>query len=255
MWNVGSASSIAQAPSAPPLQQERPTLASIERNYQVRDDDVANWSPKLFGAIPVGTIGGERNLTVSEGRLLDRLTFDRGIAGLQRFSNAADAAFTVADANQTPPTTLPARVEADIARLPPAQQAEARAQWPRNDGHNDAFRHAYWSATLTREFGANWTREFTTAHEARPGNPGMREAMDLYNNEVGRRIATDNPNANPVELARLVNQAVTDGRLVVVDQNGRLAWSNTVRFGEHGISAPTAEPGVIGVPADTPSAR
>lgn len=35
--------------------------------------------------------------------------------------------------------------------------------------------------------------------------------MDLYNNELGRRIATENPEASPEELARLVYEAVEDG--------------------------------------------
>ena len=40
-------------------------------------------------------------------------------------------------------------------------------------------------------FGEEFTRRFTTAHEATPDNPSAREAMDLHNNEVGRRIAAE----------------------------------------------------------------
>ena len=34
------------------------------------------------------------------------------------------------------------------------------------DGRADAFRHAYWNALGTAEFGSNITQIFTDAHEA-----------------------------------------------------------------------------------------
>ena len=37
-----------------------------------------------------------------------------------------------------------------------------------------------------------------------PGNSADREAMDLYNNEVGRQIALAHPDASRQELADLV---------------------------------------------------
>ena len=130
-----------------------------------------------------------------------------------------------------------------------------RALWPTNDGHNDAFRHAFWNARLTSEFGSEWTAQFATAHEARPGNPGMREAMDLYNNEVGRRIAIDNSRATTAQLADLVQQAVRNGDLVVVDQGGRLAWSNSVAVGHHGVSPSSPAAARLPVPDGNASAR
>lgn len=248
------ASSPAQAPPPPP--PPKPPLASIERNYQVADDRTADWSPKLFGVIGVGEIGGKQNLTVREGQLLDNLTRDRGIMGLSEFRNIHDDAFATADRREPPAAgPIPPAVEAKIAQLPPDRQAEARALWPNNDGHNDAFRHAYWNARLTSEFGAEWTAQFATAHEARPGNPGNREAMDLYNNEVGRRIATEHPNASPAELADHVRAALRNGDLVVIDQGGRLAWSDTVAVGQHGITPPAAAAPNIGVPNGDASAN
>ena len=41
---------------------------------------------------------------------------------------------------------------------------------PNNDGPADAFRHAVWSALLTRQFTADWAQEYTGAHEDLPGN-------------------------------------------------------------------------------------
>ncbi|MFC8529631.1 DUF6973 domain-containing protein [Nocardia sp. NPDC057227] len=107
------------------------------------------------------------------------------------------------------------------------------------DGHADAFRHAYWNAMLTKEFGAEWTEAFATAHE-RTDDPARThataEAMDLFNNEVGRRIATENPTASNPELYDLVKQAVLDGRTVVVGPgpDNHLMYSNQVPLGYTG---------------------
>jgi hypothetical protein len=227
---------------------QKPSLDSIERNYQVAEEKSEKWSPKLFGSIPIGTLGGERELTVTEGKLLDNLTRDRGINGLQKFKDIADDAFKVADARVPPGETLPAhlkkQIEVEVMELPKKQRAAAREaitndlmkSWPRNDGHNDAFRHAYWNARLTSQFGAEWTKQFTTAHEgSNPGN-STREAMDLYNNEVGRKIALANPKASPQELADLVKAALDKGELVVIGKNGHLAWSNEVARNDHGVT-------------------
>jgi hypothetical protein len=73
--------------------------------------------------------------------------------------------------------------------------------------------------------------------------------MDLYNNEVGRKIATDNPKASVDELAKLVRKAVDDGKLIVVDRAGKLAWSNTVTVWDHGLAPSGTKAGKIAVPA------
>ncbi len=227
----------------------KPDLADIETDFQVQDDRTADWSPKLFGAIPLLGLGGTQHLTVTEGELLDQLTTDRGFNGLREFRNIKDDAFETANTRFPPPAgPIPAAVEAQIQALPADQQDIARALWPTNDGQNDAFRHAYWSAELTREFGAEWATQFTTAHEAIPGNPGIREAMDLYNNSIGIAIAEANPNASSSELADLVAEAVNDGDLVVVNQAGHLEWSDNIAIGQHGMAPSAPFPGVIGVP-------
>ena len=52
-----------------------------------------------------------------------------------------------------------------------------------HNGNGDAFRHAYWNAIMTREFGVDFTRELTNAHEAVPGGGPRNEVfMDLHNN-------------------------------------------------------------------------
>lgn len=52
--------------------------------------------------------------------------------------------------------------------------------------------------------------------------------MDLHNNEVGRRIARENPDADSDELATLVEQAVRDGQTVVISQDGNLGYSDQI---------------------------
>jgi hypothetical protein len=47
-------------------------------------------------------------------------------------------------------------------------------------------------------------------------------AMDIYNNEIGRRIAIRNPKASDEELAKLIYAAVKRGEMKVmaVDKKG-----------------------------------
>ncbi|MCC6976088.1 MAG: WXG100 family type VII secretion target [Anaerolineae bacterium] len=85
-----------------------------------------------------------------------------------------------------------------------------------NDGLGDAFRHAYWSARMTQEFGADWAEEFTSAHETKAGNPAARDFMDRHNNALGIRIAQEYPNASPEQLANLIAQAVQNGEGVYI---------------------------------------
>lgn len=204
-------------------------LLRIEHEYQVDEEPSVAWSPRLGGAVPVGGVLGTRTLTLTEGRLLDNLTFSRGLLGLQRFRGIADEA--LAEAQRRMPSGTPGSAF--------------------TDGHGDAFRHCYWNARLTREFGEVWTRAFCTAHEARAGNEAMSEAMDLYNNEVGRGIATANPNATAATLSDLVLAALTAGRLVVVHSRGHLEWSHQVAIGATGSTPPATVPGRIRVPDGT----
>ncbi|CAG7845080.1 hypothetical protein USB125703_01337 [Pseudoclavibacter triregionum] len=120
-------------------------------------------------------------------------------------------------------------------------------------GHGDAMRHAYWNALMTQQYGEDSTKRFTTAHEMKPGNNAQEEAMDLYNNEVGRRIAGEHPDATPEELQTLVEQASANGELLVVDSNGELAWSDQVEQGSTSETGHSADgpidgqyPGMVG---------
>lgn len=241
---------IAQASYSPP-----PSLESITEKYQVADDRMADWSPKLGGLIPIGEIGGKKNLTVTEGRLLDNLTRDTGLLGLREFGAIKDQALDVSVAPVPLATSIPPAAERQIAAMPAEIRGEMRAAYPGNDGHTDAFRHAYWNAMMASEFGQTWTQQFATAHEGVPGNFAVREAMDLYNNEVGRKIAADNPGASRAVLADKVQAALDNGELVVVNRSGNLAWSNEVARGQHGVALLGVAPAAIGTPAGNASAH
>jgi hypothetical protein len=69
----------------------------------------------------------------------------------------------------------------------------------------------------------------------------LREAMDLSDNEIGRRIAVQHPDADPTDLARLVADAVRNGQTVVVGGEGRLV-QRRVPVGLTGDPADVAVP-------------
>jgi hypothetical protein len=218
----------------------RPDLDGILRDYQVVNDPggMIDWEPnggllKDMGALFTDPM----RMTATEGQLLDQ----RSALDIVGMNNIKDDAWNAA-----------------IERFPAPQDkrsnfpTEERFQsWASNDGHRDAFRHAYWNALMTQRLGEDFSERFTTAHEGSPNNRSDREAMDLYNNEVGRLIGAENPTASPREIADLVEQALNNGELIVIGANGELAWSDQVAYGEHGTANDPATPGVI----QTPDAR
>lgn len=167
-----------------------------------------------------------RELTYTEAAALAELRAKYGKDGETRFKAIYDDAFATSNARM------------------PSVKPDGSPGGDGNDDHNDAFRHTYWNARLTQEFGEDWTRRFTTAHEGPPENPTQREAMDLYNNEVGRKIAMSHPNATPQQLADLVGQAVREGQTVVVSADGKhLEFSDQIRSQDTGTPGPKAASG------------
>jgi len=83
-----------------------------------------------------------------------------------------------------------------------------------NNGKSDAFRHAFWNALDTAEFGASITKLFTDAHEF--GETGIDSRMDLFNNGQGRDIAVNNNYGfftSDITISLVIQQAVFDGIL------------------------------------------
>lgn len=198
----------------------------IYEEYQVEDDtmtewELTGWKRKLAELAGV-TIPDPVEVTETEAEMLD------GLAPLKMksFNDTKDLAF-----DQTAQ-----RYGDENGQDPHPGQAEF------NDDHADAFRRAYINALQARDLGEDWTTDYWTAHERIPNNDPAREAMDLHNNEVGRRIAEENPGASDAELGDLVEQAVADGEMVVIDQDGRLVPSNSITPAQAGHPDPDAAP-------------
>jgi hypothetical protein len=97
---------------------------------------------------------------------------------------------------------------------------QTSALFPGESLHNsraDAFRHSYWNALITQEFGAEYAQAFTTKHETSPGSVREEQFMDLHNNSVGRDIGLSYPNLRPEQIQQKVMDALTNGQLYVWD--------------------------------------
>ena len=207
------------------ISYEQPAITpdDILSIYQAPADIMVLYEPEI-GPLPINIpfITGRR-MTQTEADLLNDLGNHRGIAGLIAFKNISsndinDPGHAYRAANEYFP-----RIDATDNPIPGGE-----------DGHNDAFRHAFWNVLMTKHFGEDFATAFATAHEGRPDNVAGREAMDLFNNELGRRIATENPNASDKELADLTFTAINNGEAVVIDRNNNLAFSNQVAVGATG---------------------
>lgn len=196
-------------------------LDEILRKYQVSEDPdgALDWESDW----PLNMLTDPKHVTATEARILSEMS-PLDLRDMDQIKDAAE-------------------VEAKV-RFPPQNGVNDVA-----DNHTDAFRHTYWNALMTQRFGEHWTKDFATAHERLPANPATAEAMDLYNNELGRNIAVANPDASPEELAGLVEQAVNNGDAVVIAPGGeRLAWSDTIPLGEAGTTTLATVPGQAPMP-------
>ncbi len=199
----------------------KPTPEEILEEYQVEDGEMVEWKPKL-GRLPFRAFWmAPQTLTQKEADLLDWLADGAqqgGVLALHEFRDIRDLAFD----------------ESEL-RYAPTLRHSGLGVVRGNFDHTDAYRHAYWSALLTAEYGAEFASDFTDAHEGAPGNLPDVEAMDLFNNEVGIRLARENPGASREELADLVFEAVENGETVLLNQDSELAYSDQVPVGETGV--------------------
>ncbi len=219
----------------------RATLGRITRDYQVPDD------PDGMVYVPNGIWAplDLRRVTAKERRLILQLPIRAGLSGWNQFNAVRKRAVDMTGTfiGLPTPNQVPRRVRDYIERTHPGEVETWIDLWRNTDGHSDAFRHAYWNALMTKAFGPVFAQAYGSAHEGGPNSPQVSEAMDLYNNEVGRTIAEDYPDASEQQLAILVRNALRSGKLVLIDQDGRLAWSNKVKWAEHGLAPPA--PGSI----------
>lgn len=59
-----------------------------------------------------------------------------------------------------------------------------------HNGRGDAFRHALFSALNSRDLGIDLAKRLGDAHELHPAETPLGREMDLFNNDVGRKIFT-----------------------------------------------------------------
>jgi hypothetical protein len=198
-------------------QRHRDLLAK----YHVKTDGTTEWPSGLTGWLAEQAGFKKERITQAEAKMLDDLQMRKGLVGLKEFADLRQDALHAAEG-----------------------KFEGKGL---TDGHADAFRHAYWNALMTQRYGEEWAREFATAHERNPSSHSVPVGMDLHNNEVGRQIAQANPDASPEELANLVEQAVKDGKMVVIDKNDTLVPANELNPGDTRDSKnnpwPTDNPG------------
>lgn len=199
----GGAANLGAADQEGEQQGEQRTEALV-RHLALRDRYQVAPDPDGMTAWPDGVLGlfRQKTMTTGEARMLDDLSLPDKLDAQDIYDRANERA-----------------------------QDVLGGQW-KHDGHANAFRHAYWNALMAQRFGEEWAADFATAHERDPGAHPTPVAMDLYNNEVGRRIAVENPDASAEELEQLVVRAVENGEMVVVDEDKQLTYSNETPVGE-----------------------
>jgi hypothetical protein len=226
----------------PDIQESGRSTDEILKQYQVADDEVLEeWSLSTFGGLI--ELGSLRGITKTEAELMQQLydsqrSFIHGASAISTFKRIVDSSGTDKEVNayRVADQYFPRTDDKGIP-IPGV-----------NDGHNDAFRHAFYNAMLTKEFGVDFAAAFGTAHEGKPGNEADREAMDLYNNELGREIAEANPDATPQELAELIFSAIQRGEALVIDRRGELVFSNEEEVGRTGKADDAPVGGVMTPP-------
>lgn len=102
----------------------------------------------------------------------------------------------------------------------------------KNGGQVDAFRHAYWMATLAQQIGWRKALKLGRAHEKANyidykkhrledgAHPDKANGdMDLYNNKIGIKIGKENKNISEVELQVLVIDAIIGGQMKIIKKD------------------------------------
>ncbi len=96
-----------------------------------------------------------------------------------------------------------------------------------HNGKADAFRHAYWNALGTADFGDLIMKLFADAHEW--NQSGIEVTMDLTNNIKGRNIAVVNgfnSSTDETSISNTIEQAVFNGTLVYINNLNTIVNTN-----------------------------
>lgn len=97
------------------------------------------------------------------------------------------------------------------------------------NGNGDAFRHAYWTALMSKDknIGADFAKKWSDAHEkGSSGQPKIEYDMDIYNNSIGIQLGKQNATKTSSQLESIVQQSVRQGKMKIIRSN-RLVSSNS----------------------------
>ena len=101
-----------------------------------------------------------------------------------------------------------------------------------NGGHLDAFKHSYWMANLCRQIGEKAALKLGKAHEKGnyqtfkknkkedgfvPDKPSTD--MDLYNNIIGAKITSANPNSFQNHLIKIIIENIKNGEMKILKKD------------------------------------
>ena len=90
-----------------------------------------------------------------------------------------------------------------------------------HNGKADAFRHSYWNALGTADFGKDIMKLFADAHELSSTN-ALETEMDLFNNNVGRNLAIQNDFGiftSDILISNTIEQAIFSGNMKYINNN------------------------------------
>ncbi len=114
-----------------------------------------------------------------------------------------------------PAEALKVQAAASEAETSTARYWAAYTRW---QGNGDAYRHAYWSALMTRRINRDFAYDAGLAHEglSRNYNFSAQNAdtkMDIQNNYFGRIIGTDMSSHSDYNIQCAINDNVRGGNL------------------------------------------
>lgn len=81
--------------------------------------------------------------------------------------------------------------------------------------NGDAFRHAYWSALMTKHIDRDFAYEMGYAHEGyKPGDKisDLDTNMDISNNYAGRKDGTKKKKSSDKNIAKYIKKSVSEGK-------------------------------------------
>ncbi len=97
------------------------------------------------------------------------------------------------------------------------EHTKARFGKNSEDGENHAFRHALWSALMTRDMGVKKAEEFASNHEL-PIYQTRGRTMDLHNNKIGREIAVELMQTGDLSVGVIINSIIINKDKLKIDK-------------------------------------